>query len=63
MRFVMTGLLLLLAAAPEIESKSTASICKDRCGVMYQACLKRTTTQKGRALCKVERKSCKNSCR
>ena len=27
------------------------------------ASLERTTTQKGRALCKVERKSSKNSCR
>ena len=63
MRFLITGLMLLLAVAPEVEPKSTPLSCKDRCSVMYQACLKRTTTQKGRAQCKVERKGCKGYCR
>jgi hypothetical protein len=63
MRFVMAGLLLLLAAAPTAEPKSTKSTCKDRLQVEYKACLKRTTTQKGRSQCKVERKTAQKTCR
>jgi len=53
---------LLLALAPAVESKSVKAQCKSRCSVMYGACLKRTTTAKGRALCKTERASCKGGC-
>ena len=63
MRFVTAGLMLLLAAAPAAESKSTKAICLTRCQVQYKACLKRTTTKRGRAQCKVERTTCKGTCR
>jgi hypothetical protein len=63
MRFAMAGLMLLLAAAPTAEPKSTKSACKDRLQVEYHACLKRTTTAKGRSLCKVERKTAQKTCR
>lgn len=63
MKFVMAGLMLLLAAAPVAEPKSSKSVCKDRCQVQYKACLKRTTTKKGRTQCKAERKTCKGTCR
>ncbi len=53
---------LLLAAAPAGESKSALDQCKTRCSVMYSACLKRTTTKKGRAQCKAERSYCKGGC-
>jgi len=61
MRAVLAGLL-LLAAAPAGESKSPKAQCKDRCSVNYSACLKRTTTSKGRAQCKLERTGCKGGC-
>jgi hypothetical protein len=63
MRIVLAGLMLLFAAAPAAEPMSSKGTCKSRCQVQYQLCLKRTTTQKGRALCKAERKTCKGSCR
>jgi hypothetical protein len=63
MRFVVAGLMLLLAAAPEAEPKNNKAICKNRCQVQYSACLKRTTTKRGRAQCKVERTTCKGNCR
>ncbi len=63
MRFVMAGLLLLLAAAPAAEPKSTKSTCKDRLQGQYQGCLKRTTTKKGRSQCKVERNTAQKTCR
>jgi hypothetical protein len=63
MRVVIAGLMLLLAAAPAAEPMSAKGKCRSRCQVQYQACLKRTTTQKGRAQCKVERKTCKGTCR
>ncbi len=63
MRFAMAGLMLLLAAAPTAEPKSTKSACKDRLQVEYHACLKRTTTSKGRSQCKVERKTAQKTCR
>jgi hypothetical protein len=63
MRVVIAGLMLLLAAAPAAEPKSTKATCKDRCQVQYGACLKRTTTKRGRAQCKVERTNCQGGCR
>ncbi len=59
---VIVAVLLLLAAAPAVESKSVLEQCRSRCSVMYSACLKRTTTKKGRAQCKAERSTCKGSC-
>jgi hypothetical protein len=63
MRFILATVLLLLAAAPAAEPKSAKSQCKSRCSLMYSACLKRTTTARGRAQCKVETKTCKGGCR
>jgi hypothetical protein len=63
MRFIVASALLLLVAAPAAEPKSVKSQCKSRCSVMYSACLKRTSTAKGRAQCKLETKNCKGSCR
>lgn len=63
MRFILAGALLLLAAAPAAETKTAKGSCKSRCSVMYSACLKRATTSRGRAQCKVERSSCKGGCR
>ena len=56
------GLMILMAAAPAADSKSPKAQCKDRCAVNYSACLKRTTTKKGRSQCKLERTACKNGC-
>jgi hypothetical protein len=63
MRVVIAGLMLLLAAAPVAEPKSSKSTCKDRLQVQYRACLKRTTTGKGRSQCKVERNTAQKTCR
>jgi hypothetical protein len=63
MRVVIAGLMLLLAAAPVAEPKSAKSTCKDRLQVQYRACLKRTTTGKGRSQCKVERNTAQKTCR
>jgi hypothetical protein len=63
MRFAVAGLMLLLAAAPAADPKSTTSTCKDRLQVQYKACLKRTTTKKGRAQCKVDRNTVQRTCR
>ena len=62
MRFILAGALLLLAAAPAAEPKTNKGQCKSRCSVMYSACLKRATTAKGKAQCKLERKGCKGNC-
>lgn len=59
---MLAGALLLLAAAPAAEPNSPKSQCRSRCSVMYGACLKRTTTAKGRSQCKLERKTCKHGC-
>jgi hypothetical protein len=61
MRVVIAGLMLLLAAAPAAEPVTTS--CKSRCQVQYNFCLKRTTTKKGRAQCKVLRTSCQRTCK
>ncbi len=61
MRFALVGLMLLVAA-PAADSKSPKSQCKDRCQINYKSCLKRTTTNKGRAQCKAQRVSCKGTC-
>lgn len=58
MRSFILGGLMLVAAAPAAESKSAMAQCKGSCSVNYSACLKRTTTKKGRAQCKLERKAC-----
>jgi hypothetical protein len=63
MRFILASAMLLLVAAPAAEPSSPKSQCKSRCSVMYSACLKRTSTAKGRAQCKLETKSCKGTCR
>jgi len=63
MRIVIAGLMLLLAAAPVAEPKSSKSTCKDRLQLQYQACLKRTTIKKGRSQCKVERNTAQKTCR
>jgi hypothetical protein len=61
MRVVIAGLMLLLAAAPAAETKTTS--CKSRCQIQYNFCLKRTTTQKGRTQCKAMRTSCQRTCK
>jgi hypothetical protein len=63
MRFVMASVMLLLAAAPAAEPKSSKSTCRDRLQVGYKACLKRTSTKKGRSQCKVERNTSQKTCR
>jgi hypothetical protein len=63
MRFVMAGLMLVLAAAPVAEPKSSKSACIDRLQGQYKACLKRTTIKKGRSQCKVERNTAQKTCR
>jgi hypothetical protein len=63
MRVVIAGVMLLLAAAPAAEPKSPKSTCKDRLQGQYKACLKRTSTNKGRAQCKVQRNTAQKTCR
>jgi hypothetical protein len=63
MRFAIAGLMLLLAAAPAADPKSTKSTCKDRLQGQYKACLKRTSTKKGRSQCKIERNTVQKTCR
>lgn len=63
MRFVMASVLLLMAAAPAAEPKSSKSACRDRLQVGYKGCLKRTSTKKGRSQCKVERNASQKTCR
>jgi hypothetical protein len=61
MRFLIAALI-VLAAVPAGDAKSVKAQCTDRCQVQYKFCLNRTTTQKGRSQCKVERKQCHGSC-
>jgi hypothetical protein len=63
MRFAIAGLMLLLAAAPAADPKSTKSACMDRLQGQYKGCLKRTSTKKGRSQCKVERNAVQRTCR
>lgn len=62
MRYLIAALVLFVAV-PAGEATSTKSTCKSRCQVQYEFCLKRATTDRGKKLCKVERKSCKGTCR
>jgi hypothetical protein len=61
MRFLIAGLILAIVL-PAAEA-SPKGQCKDRCGSMYQFCLKRARTKEGRKLCKADRKACKHQCR
>ncbi len=61
-RLFLAGALLLLAAAPAAEPFSPRAKCKSSCSVNYNFCLKRTTTKRGRAQCKAQRKTCKGLC-
>lgn len=61
MRFLIAALV-FLTAVPAVESKSVKGQCTDRCQVNYKFCLNRTTTEKGRSQCKVERKNCHGTC-
>jgi hypothetical protein len=61
-KFYLAGVLLLLAAAPAAEPNSPKAQCKTRCSTMYSFCLKRTTTSKGRAQCKMQRATCRGGC-
>lgn len=48
--------------ASPVLAKS-AKPCNDRCEVQYHFCLNRTTTKKGRSVCKAMLKTCRRSCR
>jgi|HubBroStandDraft_6_1064221.scaffolds.fasta_scaffold93738_3 hypothetical protein len=61
MRFLIAALV-LLTAAPAVDATSVKAQCKNRCQVNYKFCLNRATTKKGKAQCKVERKSCHGTC-
>lgn len=63
MRLILASAFLLLAATIPAVPKSPEAQCNGRCSVDYNFCLKRTTTAKGRAECKLEHKACGRSCK
>ena len=62
--FRFLGIATLIAIFPFVsgDAKTPRQVCRDRCVVEYNFCLKRSVTDKGRADCKVARKACKNGC-
>jgi len=61
MRYLIAALVLLVAVPA--GDASTKGVCKNRCQVQYEFCLKRATTDRGRKLCKIDRKTCSRTCR
>ena len=62
MRLILSALILCLAV-PAAEAAGNKGECKSRCDTNYQFCLNRSTTKQARKSCKVDRKTCKKSCR
>jgi hypothetical protein len=62
MRFAIGILALLAAAVPASEAKSPRAQCKDQAQSQYNFCLKRSTTKKGRAMCKADLKTTRSRC-
>jgi hypothetical protein len=62
MRYLIAAVV-FLAAVPAGEATTPKAQCKSRCQVQYEFCLKRSTTDRGKKLCKVERKNCHGTCR
>jgi len=63
MRFVITGLILLMGLPAAEAASSPKAQCKDRCSSSYQFCMNRSRTKQARKSCKADRKSCKHTCR
>jgi hypothetical protein len=62
MRVAVAILAILVAAVPVSEAKSSRSLCRDQAQSEYKFCLKRSTTNKGRSLCKVALKKSRAGC-
>ena len=62
MRFAIAMIVLLVAAVPASEAKSARAQCRDHAQSEYNFCLKRSTTKRARAQCKVEVKHSKGQC-
>lgn len=61
MRFVITGLVLLMGL-PAAEAASPKAGCNNRCSSSYQFCLNRSRTKQARKTCKADRKTCTRTC-
>ena len=62
MRFLITGLILMLGA-PASEAADRKAQCKNLCNTQYQFCLNRSRTKQARKSCKTLRGACKGQCR
>ena len=62
MKYAIAILALLAAAVPASEAKSPRGLCMDQTRSQYNFCLKRSTTKRGRAQCKVELKHSRGQC-
>ena len=61
MKFAM-AVLVLLAAVPATEAKTARGSCLATAKTQYNFCLKRSTTNKGRAMCKVSLRQARREC-
>jgi hypothetical protein len=63
MRFVIAAVLILGVGLPAAEAAGDKGACKSRCDTNYQFCVNRATTKQARKSCKVDRKTCKATCK
>jgi hypothetical protein len=63
MRFVVTGLILLMGLPAAEAASSPKAGCTSRCSSSYQFCLNRSHTKAARKSCRTSHKSCKQTCR
>ena len=62
MKFAVAMLVLLAAAVPATEAKTARGSCLAQAQTQYKFCLKRSTTGKGRSMCKVSLKQSRKQC-
>ena len=59
---ILFALVIVLLVGQVADAKSAKEACKDRCHLNYDFCLNRSTTKKGRSMCKVDLSKCRGTC-
>ena len=62
MRLII-AVLVLSVCPPLMKAASKKGECKNRCDSSYQFCLNRSTTKQAKKACKLDRKTCKRTCK
>ncbi|HEY4363913.1 MAG TPA: hypothetical protein VGN17_23290 [Bryobacteraceae bacterium] len=62
MKFAVAMVVLLAAAVPATEAKTARGSCLAQAQSQYKFCLNRSTTRKGKAMCKVSLRQSRKQC-